>query len=577
MEKELGDVMEYKWNLYKIYESDEKWEEGKKDLLESISLLESSITSLTSSVDDFLKCTKLKVLVDEKIERVYCYPRRFLDLDINDTKHKAMFDEALEIYQSILGIQAKFESIVCENEELIRTYLSNEKASFYTRYYEIIFKNKKHLSKENVCFKNYQDIRNEYQELVSKIEFKKISVNGEEVLVNNNTYSGLLLNEDASVRKDAYTALNEAYLSVADEITDLYIRKLKNDIEDARNKNYSSLMSMKLSELELPDNLIDNTIKAVSAKLDIMHDYILLKKKLSGLPVYSLYDSSMPKLSTNSSSIDFAEAFSLARETLSVLGDEYLKHIDSLIDGSIDAYPKKGKRTNDFTGITYAGIPYICLNFTGKKSGVRNLIHELGHAIHLLYSKENNDFTYFEFSLFLTEVVAKVNEAIFNNSGNLTDADIMGVLSVQLNSIFNQIMFTEFESRVVNLLENNKEINKEIISNIYEELLRKYNGDGLTINEYDKYGWLRISHFIMQEPFYLYQYSLGTMLANKIYQKIISDETIKDTYISMLGIGNKMNIIDSLKSIDIDLFDETIFDDSFNNLNEMIKKLKKVA
>lgn len=247
----------------------------------------------------------------------------------------------------------------------------------------------------------------------------------------------------------------------------------------------------------------------------------------------------------------------------------------TLINESIDAFPSKGKRTNDFTGITYAGIPYVCLNFTGKKAGVRALIHELGHAVHLLYSKENNDFTYFEFSLFLTEVVAKVNEAIFNNSGNLDDADLLSILSTQLNSIFNQIMFTEFEMRIVNLLENNEHVDKDIISHIYEELLKKYNGSALTIGEYDKYGWLRISYFIMQESFYLYQYSLGTMLANKIYHKLSSDDNYKETYISMLGIGNKMNIIDSLKSVEIDLFDKTILDDSFNNLDVMIKKLKK--
>ncbi len=492
--------MEYKWNLHIIYGNDEEWLKGKEDLLKDIDEFNHIMSSLTNSVEDFLTVTKLKVLIDEKIERVYCYPRRFLDLDIEDKQHKEAFNEALNIYQSILKHTSAFESLAIEHKKEIEEFLKDENASYYKRYYEIMFAKCLHVSSNDDWFKNYQIIRNEYQSLISELEFGKINVNGKDIVVNNDGYSNLLLNEDRGVRKSAYNAINEAYLSVADEITNLFLRKLKNDIESAKNKGYDSLMSMKMSELELPRTLINE---------------------------------------------------------------------------SIDAFPSKGKRTNDFTGITYAGIPYVCLNFTGKKAGVRALIHELGHAVHLLYSKENNDFTYFEFSLFLTEVVAKVNEAIFNNSGNLDDADLLSILSTQLNSIFNQIMFTEFEMRIVNLLENNEHVDKDIISHIYEELLKKYNGSALTIGEYDKYGWLRISHFIMQESFYLYQYSLGTMLANKIYHKLSSDDNYKETYISMLGIGNKMNIIDSLKSVEIDLFDKTILDDSFNNLDVMIKKLKK--
>lgn len=567
--------MEYKWNLHIIYGNDEEWLKGKEDLLKDIDEFNHIMSSLTNSVEDFLTVTKLKVLIDEKIERVYCYPRRFLDLDIEDKQHKEAFNEALNIYQSILKHTSAFESLAIEHKKEIEEFLKDENASYYKRYYEIMFAKCLHVSSNDDWFKNYQIIRNEYQSLISELEFGKINVNGKDIVVNNDGYSNLLLNEDRGVRKSAYNAINEAYLSVADEITNLFLRKLKNDIESAKNKGYDSLMSMKMSELELPRTLINDIINVINNKLGIMHDFLSLKKDLSELDEYCLYDSSLPKLSTNSHHIEFDEAINIARVTLSLLGSDYLSHVDSLINESIDAFPSKGKRTNDFTGITYAGIPYVCLNFTGKKAGVRALIHELGHAVHLLYSKENNDFTYFEFSLFLTEVVAKVNEAIFNNSGNLDDADLLSILSTQLNSIFNQIMFTEFEMRIVNLLENNEHVDKDIISHIYEELLKKYNGSALTIGEYDKYGWLRISHFIMQETFYLYQYSLGTMLANKIYHKLSSDDNYKETYISMLGIGNKMNIIDSLKSVEIDLFDKTILDDSFNNLDVMIKKLKK--
>lgn len=565
--------MEYKWNLYKIYESDEAWSEGKDELLSKIDEFESSVISLVDSKEDFLKVTKMHVLINELIERVYCYPRRFIDLDINDKKHKSMFDEALNIYSRIVSLTSKFSNIAKENKDKVMNYLEDKDASFYKRYYEIIFNTNK--SSDGDVFKEYQSIRDEYQELISKLEYGSIEVDGENAEVNNTTYSNFLLNKNREVRRCAFESINETYLNVADKIADLYIRKLRNDIKGAYEKGYKSLKEMKLAELELPSNLIDNTVSSVSEHVGIMHEYVDSKRMLVGEDDYYLYDSSMPK-KEGGSSIDFESALNIADDCLSFLGSDYKKHLDILKNGSIDAMPKKGKRTLDFTGITYAGIPYMCLNYNNKMSGVRTLIHEYGHAVHLLYSKENNDFTYFEFSLFLTEVVAKVNEAIFNNYSvnNNGNVDIPSILSIQLNSIFNQIMFTEFEDRVVKLLESDKEVNTEVISDIYEELLTKYNGGSLSKHEYNKYGWLRISHFIMQEPFYLYQYSIGTILANVIFERLNSEMLGKEKYLEFLGIGNKMNIIDSLKFIGIDLFDKKIFDNAFANLEIMIKKLK---
>lgn len=110
------------------------------------------------------------------------------------------------------------------------------------------------------------------------MDYKKLTIDGEYVLVNEENYSNLLLNDDRNVRKQSFELLNETYLEQADLIADLYIRKLKNDIASSRNKGYKTLKEMKLVELELPVSLIDNTIEAVNKNLDIMNNYVSLKK-----------------------------------------------------------------------------------------------------------------------------------------------------------------------------------------------------------------------------------------------------------------------------------------------------------
>ena len=259
--------MDYKWNTYKIYESDEAWNLGKQELEDNIKVFESTYMSMINSLEDFLRVTKLHILINELIERVYCYPRRFLDLDIKDKKHKEMFDEALDIYSRILKLTSDYQDYVLENKGKIEGFLETKDASFFRRYYEIIF-NKKDAKDSGKYFKIYQGIRNEYQELISNLDYKKLTIDGEYVLVNEENYSNLLLNDDRNVRKQSFELLNETYLEQADLIADLYIRKLKNDIASSRNKGYKTLKEMKLVELELPVSLIDNTIEAVNKNLD---------------------------------------------------------------------------------------------------------------------------------------------------------------------------------------------------------------------------------------------------------------------------------------------------------------------
>ena len=55
------------------------------------------------------------------------------------------------------------------------------------------------------------------------------------------------------------------------------------------------------------------------------------------------------------------------------------------------------------------------INFKKDLISTRTLAHEIGHRINTKYSSKNNDILNFEFSMFLTEVAAKVNEMLFNN------------------------------------------------------------------------------------------------------------------------------------------------------------------
>ena len=114
-------------------------------------------------------------------------------------------------------------------------------------------------------------------------------------------------------------------------------------------------------------------------------------------------------------------------------------------------------------------------------------------------------------------------------------------------------MFSEFEDTVVSYINQKCEIDSEVLNNLYISLGRKYNGEDLIMDEYYKYGWIQISHFILQDSYYVYQYSIGACLALYIVNKLINEESFKEKYLKFLSLGNSVSIEDSLKLLGIDV------------------------
>lgn len=579
--------MQINWDKNRIFASSEEWNKAKLKLIENVNLLEKMLNTFSDSIETFKEFTHLKILIDKSIEEIYCYPRRYIDIDITDDAHNEMFKEALNIYKRIVAITNKFEILIRDNRLKIEEYLKNDVLSYYQRYYEVVFNHLDHINEnEDESFKNYQSIRDEYQNLIANdLKYRTVKIDSDDVLIDEVNYYKYIDHDNQQVRRLVYETFIKAFQEKQDKIFSLYIKKLRNDIANAKAKKYDSLKQMKLLENELPDDLIDKTIFMVNKHLSIIHDYVSLKRELSGLDEYHSYDAGYKKFNCEVSDIDYQDAFKLVRDSLNILGNDYIGYVDSLYnDGSIDLLPKKGKRNISCTSITYAGIPYVCLNYKGRIDDVRTIAHEIGHAVHLLFSKKNNNFEYFEFSLFTTEVVAKVNERLFYHHyleicDNIQDklAVLGSYISSLGNSLFSQIMFTEFEDKIINKLSNNEEVHLEDVNKLYEDLLVKYNGLDFTISDYDKYGWLRVNHYLLQEPYYLYQYSIGTSLANIIYMRLISDETFLDKYKQFLSIGNKLSIIDSLSILDINLDNEEIFASSMELLKNLIKEYRDLS
>ena len=581
--------MRYTWNLSLLCD-DDIWKEKYDKLSKNINSVNNKLEKFLDNIDLFLDFVNEYIQINEEIEVIYCYPKRNLDINLNNEKYTKMFEEALSLYQKILEVINSFENKLRDNYEIVSKYLKDERCLVHKRYMYLILRRRKHILKNKSYKLNYetklQNIKNKYQSLFNNgFELEQLSLGDKVVNVNRFNYNNLMLDKNQNHRKIIFDAYTKEYQKSNKILANLYINKLKNDIDLSKNEGYASLLSKKLFELELDNDIVYKLIDKINKNLDIMHDYVKFKKETLKLDELHFYDSSQPLCSIPKIEYNIEDAIILIKNSLNVLGTECVQIIDKMFnEGWVDVFPRKDKISSSYTCISYFGVPYILSNFDGSINSVRTLAHEFGHAFNVYYSKKQNNFEYFEFSYFLTEIASKVNELLFNKYmiDNCKSKEekiyiLNNIIGSLVNSLFGQVMLTEFEDKIVKKIEKNEVINNETLNDIYFNISEKYNGPEMIYDDNVKYGWSKIQHYVMQDSYYLYQYSIGAAIACNISRRILSNESeFLSKYIKFLSVGNSVSIKEALACLDIDLKNEKYIDDAFIMLSESINELKKL-
>ncbi len=591
--------MELTWNLTHLYKNDDDWEKDATLLSTIIDKLEGLIGNALDSSHTFREYLKLKLEADVIIERVYCYPKRHIDLDSMDEHYKELFNKALKIYGRIQVLEKKFETAIIENDQLVAHYLEHEDLKKYKRYISLYLRKREHLVTE-VDFENYplytkrvQDLRNDYNRLIANTNFGKVTLDNTEHELNPANYNSLIDQDSQEDRKKVFDTFMDGYISIAGPLTENYLSKLNNDITLSKLEKYDSLLSKVLYETELSPSVLDSLISKINENLGVLHRSVQIKKELSGLSEFHIYDSGVHLVDTPKRDITIEEAISITKQALAPLGPEYLSLIDKMFnEGWIDVYPKKNKRIVPSTGISFGGVPYVLINFDGSFYSLKTLCHEIGHAANVYFSKNSNEFQDFEFTMLATEIASKVNELLLfdyliNSASDSTEkAHILNfVISTLTNSMYGYIMLTEFEHTVIKRLQNGEELNVQDLSQLYFDISKKYNGEAVTYDDNVRYGWLKTPHFFVQDSYYLYQYSLGLAIACDIVSRIKKGEIgLIENYQKFLSLGRSLPVSEALKIVGIDIenpryIDEaaTFLADKIRDMEEIIKNDKKLC
>ena len=586
--------LKYQWDLSKIYESIDDFRMDIKMVRSKLCEF-SKFEGIKYDEDSLYEVIDLSMNVFRILGKLQVYASLLCDEDTSINKNQELKEEINNLYSeySKATYFVDTDILKLDYSYIEELYKKNSNLLQYERYFIEMFRYKEHtlsndeeklLSNLSLTFgNNYES----YELLKdSDMIFPNFCVDMEDYELNNSNYSLYIESDDREIRKGAFDTLYETYKQYKNIFASLLTSNIKEEVSMAKIKKYNSAIEVSMYQDELDTSIYNNLVSTVNEKMEVLHKYYDLKKKVLGLDELHLYDVYANLINRDDFTYNFDDACLIVEKALSVLGDEYIDILKNGIKNRwIDVYPNRGKRTGGYSSGSYDTYPYILLNYQDKYDDMSTLAHELGHSMHSYYTRKYNPYQYAHYSIFVAEVASTVNELllakyVIKNSNDKEEKLFILNRMMELfrATIYRQTMFSEFERNIYQMIEDSKPVTADILSDEYYRLNKIYFGDNVYIDDSIRYEWERIPHFYYN--FYVYKYATGLSAACYIVTSILDRKISNEDYINFLKCGMSKSPLDSLKVAGVDLSDRSViesaimmFDDTINEFNKLYEEV----
>ena len=578
----------YKWNFKDYFSSINEWEEEYKNYEKELETVKKYDGKL-SNKKEILDCLKLLENISLKVDALYVYANCNSDVDVTNTIYQALLNKIetkLAEHSSLCSfIQPQLLKL---DEEFLKNLILDKDFKGYTRILKDVLREKKHtLSQESENLLslvssfsgNFSQNHSNFEN--GDLKFRDIKDKNDKSLKMSNAQASIYLrSSDEVLRENAYKELHGAYGRYNNFLTSNYLGSVKKDIFFARARNFSSALESALFYEEIKPFVYENLIKNVENHLDLNQKYFSLKKKFLKLKTFKLSDIYYNPIKINNK-YSYEEGFELVCKALSVLGDDYISYLNKMKNEQmIDVFPNENKRSGAYQTMATKRTPLVLTNFMGTFNDISTLAHELGHAMHSVYSDNAQSPFDASYTIFLAEIASTVNEILLNdyftNNAKSKNEKIFYVNELLFefySTIFRQTMFADFESKIHKKAELNEELSSNVLNETYLELVKKYFGRKVKIFKEVRFEWSKIPHFYT--AFYVYKYATGIISAINIVENLKNGIITINDYKKFLSSGCTDTPTELLKIVKVDYDTEKPFEVAFNFIKNKLKEFEK--
>ncbi len=585
--------VEFTWDLSVVFPDVTAWEQELAAVEEQAGQLAALQGTTGQGPEHLLRVLTLRDEVARRLYALYIYASHRKDTDATDPVGQALQERAGSFAARVAAAMAFIEpEILSVPEATLDQWLRETPALQLYRYeLEKLNRRRAHVRSAEVehVLAQFSDItRAPYETfemlIDSDLSFPSITdEQGNAVQLSHARYRRFIESPDRRVRRDAFKGYFGAFRPFRNTIATTLGAAIRTHVIEARMRNYASALEAALAPNEIPLEVYHNLIATVEANLDKNYRYMEVRKRLMGLDelrVYDLYAQPVPDVAIT---VPYPEATALMEAAFAPLGPEYAEALHQAFSSRwIDVYENVGKRSGAYSGGAYSTPPYILLNYQDQLDDAFTLAHELGHSMHSFFTRKSQPFVYGNYTIFVAEVASTLNEALLTDYllKHRDDEALRRRLLVQQiedirRTIIRQTMFASFELMLHELVEAGEPLTSESLTARYYDLVAKYHGPTVALDDEIGFEWARIPHFYYN--FYVYQYATGLSAALALSRQIISEgQPAVERYITFLRSGSSRPSIDLLRDAGVDMTTPAPVQAAMDTYGQLIDELGRL-
>ncbi|MEZ8945575.1 M3 family oligoendopeptidase [Vibrio sp. 10N.247.311.12] len=336
----------------------------------------------------------------------------------------------------------------------------------------------------------------------------------------------------------------------------------------------------------VPETL-DTMMSVAKANRAVGQKAGLLMARVHGLDEMKPWNhlAAMPPLGDAESKVyPFDEAIEVIKTAFAEVNPEMADFVALMVEnGWIDAAPAANKRLGAYcTKFAATRTPLVFMTWSGSRSDLMTLAHELGHAFHNWVMKDM-PLCQTRYPMTLAETASIFAENIVRDH-LLTQAQtrneklemLWEELSSSLALMVNIPVRFEFEKAFYEQREKG-ELTAQQLCDLMETTWKEWYGDAMT--EADPYFWASKLHFsISQVSFYNYPYLFGYLFSKGVYaQRDAKGEQFYGDYVSLLrDTGSMMAEEVVQKHLGMDLTQADFWQQSIDMVKVQIDEFERL-
>lgn len=313
----------------------------------------------------------------------------------------------------------------------------------------------------------------------------------------------------------------------------------------------------------------------------------LLMARVHGLDEMKPWNhlAAMPPLGDSESKVyPFDEAIEVIKTAFAEVNPEMADFVALMVEnGWIDAAPAANKRLGAYcTKFAATRTPLVFMTWSGSRSGLMTLAHELGHAFHNWVMKDmplcqtRYPMTLAETASIFAENIVRDHLLKQAQTRNEKLEMLWEELSSSLALMVNIPVRFEFEKAFYEQREKG-ELTAQQLCDLMETTWKEWYGAAMT--EADPYFWASKLHFsISQVSFYNYPYLFGYLFSKGVYaQRDAKGEQFYGDYVSLLrDTGSMMAEEVVQKHLGMDLTQADFWQQSIDMVKVQIDEFERL-